>query len=252
MPTPLSPRAGRGSRRLARHHADDAAIAVGKCVLQRVGDQLVYDEPERNRDADRQFIILHVAGERDRRRGAGLEVPTEVVEENPAVHSASRVGHVQPLAEPSDDMNELARLFEGARGARVVSPLGALANERIQRREAIGDAVRHLLQAHGLARVFRHQSFVLFGDGEQRPADLVGENDGAGGQDREEPRSARDRSRASGAAGRGVRKTGWRGRKIPVRPARPGCGRTATRRGTRTRGRRRRGRRSCVSPEEAG
>ena len=83
-------------------------------------------------------------------------------------------------------MNELARLLEGACGVRVISSLGALANERIQRREAIGDAVRHLLQAHGLARVFRHQRFVLIGDGEQRPADLVGQNDGAGGQDREE------------------------------------------------------------------
>ncbi len=136
---------------LAREvHENHAGFPVGECVFERVGDQLVDDETERHGCRQRDVVALGSALYGDAAARARLQILAQLRNEELAVEIAIVGAGVQPIAQPRDDMHQLARLLEGELDLGILGRIGPQPYQRIEGGKVVGDAMRHLAQLQRL------------------------------------------------------------------------------------------------------
>ena len=85
---------------------------------------------------------------------ARLQILAQLRDEELAVEIAIVGAGVQPIAQPRDDMHQLARLLESELNLGILGRIGPQPYQRIEGGKVVGDAMRHLAQLKRLGAAF--------------------------------------------------------------------------------------------------
>lgn len=115
---------------------------------------------------------------------ARLQIFAQLRNEELAVEIAIVAAGVQPIAQPRDDMHQLARLLESELNLGILGRVSPQPYQRIEGGKVVGDAMRHLAQLKRLCAALVREPHVGIGEADKGAMNLIGHDGGANGKER--------------------------------------------------------------------